>query len=356
MHRTLLAAALLVPAALAVGVPAGGPAAFAEGDAPAAKPKVEVGAEAPDFTLKDQDGNDVTLSSYRGKKNVVVAFYPKASTPGCTVEMKCFTKEFRKVEERGAVILAVSGDTVADIKSFATSVGARFPMLSDAGCAVAKTYGVFVQNMQGGFAARSAFLVDMEGKLRWVEREYGVPRTLDGNELLAKLDELRPAASDPAEAFSALPSPEKETKTRVVRWVQAILAEDATALDGHLHKEFGWKPGQAQAMLDQRRKSELDRWRKLFDAHDLKTLPFPEVLDVRHTKSLAKGDQEKPGVLAGYSDEVKKVVADLPEGDVVVVALTKQKKVGDETLLPRELWVFLRKDGSDWKILNFGGR
>jgi peroxiredoxin len=165
MSRTSVVVAVL---ALAAAFAAPAVVSSAPSAALAADPAVEVGTEAPDFTLKDQDGKDVQLSSYRGKKTVVVAFYPKAFSPGCTREMKCFATDWRKVEERGAQVLAVSGDPTDKLKEFATSVGARHPLLSDGTYAVAKRWGVYVPSPEGGFAARSVFIVDREGKVRWL--------------------------------------------------------------------------------------------------------------------------------------------------------------------------------------------
>lgn len=352
-RAAVLAPVLVLGLAAAVSVPLppdGAPAAFA------ADPAVEVGVEAPDFTLKDQDGKDVQLSTFRGKKTVVVAFFPKAMTPGCTREMKCFATEWKKIEERGAQILAVSGDPVAKQKEFATSVGARHPLLSDGDFAVAKRWGVFVPSPEGGFAARSVFVVDREGKVRWTLRDFPVPKTLDGTEFLKQLDLLRPAGGDPAESFAALASPEKEAKTLLVRWVQALLAEDARAVDGLLHPDFGWKPNMVPAMFRERRAAELERIRKLFEANDLKTVKFDDVLDPRDSKTAVKGDETNPACLAGFSEEAKKAVPGLPEGDVLLVARTKALKIGEQNLLAREIQVFLRKDAGAWKILNFAGR
>lgn len=357
VRSAVLVAAASVLAAGATFVAGLSPrAAWADGE-PAAAPKpLSEGDEAPDFTLKDQDGKDVSLASYRGKKNVVIAFYPRAFTPGCTKEMTCFTSEWRKIEDRGAQVLALSGDPVTKLREFATAIGTRFPLLSDAGLAVAKRYGVFTASPDGGFAARSIFLVDREGKLRWVQRDFAAPVKLEGNDLLAKLDLIKPAGSDPTEPLANLASPEKEAKTLLVRYVQALLAEDVRAVDRLMHKQFGWKPGIMDAMMQQRRDGELDRVRKLFEAQDLKAIAFADVVDPRDGRVLAKGDHEKPGVLAGYSEEAKKLCAALPEGDLLLVARTKALKVGDAPLLPRELFATLRKDGDAWKILNLAGK
>lgn len=349
----LAAAALLASAPSALRADDG-----TEGGAAAAdeKPRAEVGGLAPDFTLKDQEGNEVSLSSYRGRKNVVVAFYPKVFTAGCTKEMKCLNADWRKVEERGATVLALSGDAQEEVQQFAKSLGSRFPMLSDKDLAVAKAYGVYVASPGGGYAGRSVFLVDTEGRIRWMDKDFVVPRTLDKHPLLAELDKLRPDDLDPAAALAKLPSPDKEAKTVLVRYVQALLAEDVPAVDALLHKEFGWMPNATPAMTTVKRKAEIERLRKLFEQEDLKALEFRSVLDPRDGQTLAKGQEEDAGALAGFSADAKRAVSELPEGDVMLVCRTKAPLAGPFPLLKKETWVQLRKDGEAWKIVNLSGR
>lgn len=324
--------------------------------APRALADVAVGAEAPDFTLKDQDGKDVTLSSFRGKKNVVVAFYPKDFSPGCTTQMKCVTKEWRKIEERGATVLAISGDPVAKHKEFAVALGVRFPLLSDPDFAVTKKYGVFVPSTDGGYAARSVFLVDHAGNVRWAERDFVPPRTLEGGEFLRQLDAIKPADVDPAAALAALPSPEKEAKTVLVRYVQAVLREDLPAVDALLHESYGLRASESAAMAKERRRADLERLRKIHDAADLKSLAFGDVIDLRDARVFAKGEHEKPGALGGYGDVARKAAADLAEGDLLVAARTKAPKLGETEVIPRELCLTLRKAGEAWKVLAIQGK
>jgi len=343
-------------ASLPVAVVLAAASALVLAAAPSARADVKAGDEAPDFTLKDQDGNDVTLSSFRGKKNVVLAFYPEDGSPGCTAEMKCVVRERRKIEERGAAILAVSGDPVARHKEWATALGIRFPLLADTDLAVSKKYGVFVSSTSGGHAARSVFVIDLEGKVRWAERDFLPPKTLEGGKLLQELDAIKPKDVDPAEAFAALPSPEKEAKTVFVRFVQAVLREDIPGVEALLHDDYGLKAGETPAMARERRKADLEKIRKVHDAADLGNVTFGEVADVREAKLFAKGEHEKPGALAGFGDIVGKAAAALAEGDLLVAVRTKAKKVGETEVLPRELCISVRKAGDAWKIVSIQGK
>jgi hypothetical protein len=270
--------------------------------------------------------------------------------------MKCLARDWRAVEERGATVLGLSGDPVAKHKEFATALGVRFPLLADTDLAVAKAYGVFTPSPDGGYAARSVFVVDREGKLRWMERDFPPPTSLEGTRLLEELDKLKPADDDPAAAFAALPSPEKEAKTVLVRWVQANLREDVAAVDAILHPEYGLRPDITPAMAKVKRTAELDRIRKLHETLDLKSLAFADVLDPRDTKVLAKGDDKKPGALAGFGDASRRAAADLLDGDLLVVCRTKNPKLGDAEVLPRELCVSVRKSGEAWKVVSVAGR
>jgi thioredoxin-dependent peroxiredoxin len=134
---------------------------------------VEVGQSAPDFTLPDQHGNEVSLSGLRGQ-TVVVYFYPKADTPGCTAQA-CGVRDHRSDYERaGAVVLGVSPDPVRRIAAFAEKYGLEFPLLADADHKVAKAYGVWVQKSMYGRkymgVERSTFVVGPDGKVADVFR------------------------------------------------------------------------------------------------------------------------------------------------------------------------------------------
>ena len=128
---------------------------------------VEVGQLAPDFTLRDQNGADVTLSSFRGAKDVVLTFFPWAFTRTCTGELCTIRDRFPEFVNDDTVTLAISCDTVFAQRVFAEREGYDFPLLSDAWPhgAVAQAYGVFVE--QTGVALRGTFIIDKQGILRW---------------------------------------------------------------------------------------------------------------------------------------------------------------------------------------------
>ncbi len=127
---------------------------------------VEEGQEAPDFTLPDQEGNDVTLSEQRGRP-VVLYFYPRAGTPGCTTQA-CGIRDHRAdYEQAGARVLGVSPDTVDAQRKFADKHSLDFALLADSDHAVAERYGVWVKKNRYGRTymgvQRATFVIDAEG-------------------------------------------------------------------------------------------------------------------------------------------------------------------------------------------------
>jgi peroxiredoxin len=139
---------------------------------------VEIGQEAPDFTLKDQDGNDVTLSSFRGAQNVVIVFYPFTFTGVCQGELCTLRDDLSEFEAVKAQVLAISCDSRHAQKQWATEQGFSFPVLSDfwPHGAVARAYGVF--NEQLGCANRATFVLDTQGKVvdTFQSANLGTPR------------------------------------------------------------------------------------------------------------------------------------------------------------------------------------
>jgi peroxiredoxin Q/BCP len=127
---------------------------------------LEIGQPAPDFTLVNQDGSDVSLRKLRGRL-VLVYFYPKASTPGCT-QQACALRDVKPLIG-DSVVLGISPDKIAALRSFAAKQHLDFDLLSDPDHAVADTYGVWKEKKLYGKVymgiERSAFLVDRKGKL-----------------------------------------------------------------------------------------------------------------------------------------------------------------------------------------------
>ena len=130
---------------------------------------LSVGTIAPDFTLKDQNNQDVTLSSFRGTKAVLVVFYPFAFTGTCTGELRTIASAPEVFSSDSVATLTISCDTAYSHKVFDEREEFGFPLLSDfwPHGAVAESFGVF--RSDGGFANRGTFLVDREGVIRFAE-------------------------------------------------------------------------------------------------------------------------------------------------------------------------------------------
>lgn len=152
------------------------------------------GDTAPDFTLPDQDGNEVTLSGLRGE-TVVLYFYPRADTPGCTIQACGVRDRGAEYREAGARVLGVSPDTVEDVKKFAGKFDLDFTLLADADHAVAEAYGAWGERSMYGKkymgVQRSTFLIDPEGKIAKVFPKVS-PKTHD-DVVLGALAELSAA-------------------------------------------------------------------------------------------------------------------------------------------------------------------
>ena len=136
------------------------------------------GDAAPDFSLKDSDGNDVRLSSLRGKR-VIVYFYPAAMTPGCTKEACDFRDSLSSLAAAGLTVVGISPDSPAKLAKFRDRDGLNFPLLSDPDHAVLTAYGAYGEKMLYGKKSvgviRSTFVIGPDGK---VERaQYGVKAT-----------------------------------------------------------------------------------------------------------------------------------------------------------------------------------
>ena len=129
---------------------------------------LEVGTKAPDFTLPDQNGNMHSLSEYRGKK-VILYFYPKDNTPGCTKQACGFAERYPKFTDKGAVVLGISKDSVASHKKFEEKYGLPFTILSDPELVAIQAYDVWKEKKNYGKTymgvVRTTYLIDEEGKI-----------------------------------------------------------------------------------------------------------------------------------------------------------------------------------------------
>ncbi|GGW88270.1 thioredoxin-dependent thiol peroxidase [Salegentibacter mishustinae] len=132
---------------------------------------LEAGDKAPDFAVEDQDGNTVKLSDFKGKK-LVLFFYPKASTPGCTAEACNLRDNWERFQEKGYAILGVSADTQKKQSNFKNKYEFPFPLLADEDKEVIQAYGVwgpkkFMGKEYDGIH-RTTFIIDEEGKIEEV--------------------------------------------------------------------------------------------------------------------------------------------------------------------------------------------
>ena len=129
---------------------------------------LEIGTKAPDFTLPDQNGDLHSLSDYRGKK-VILYFYPKDNTPGCTKQACGFAERYPQFIEKGAVVLGISKDSVASHKKFEEKYGLPFTLLSDPELVAIQAYDVWQEKKNYGKAymgvVRTTYLIDEEGKI-----------------------------------------------------------------------------------------------------------------------------------------------------------------------------------------------
>ncbi|MZR13243.1 thioredoxin-dependent thiol peroxidase [Maritimibacter sp. DP07] len=152
---------------------------------------LEVGAKAPEFSLPRDGGDTVSLSDYAGKP-VVLFFYPKASTPGCTNEARDFTRLLPDFEAAGAAVLGASKDTVKRQENFAAKQELEVPLLSDAEGTLCEDYGVWAEKKMYGKSfmgiVRTTYLIDADGKIAKVWPQVKVPGHAD--EVLAAVKAL----------------------------------------------------------------------------------------------------------------------------------------------------------------------
>lgn len=148
----------------------------------------EVGSAAPTFKLTSNEGKQVSLKDYKGKF-VVLYFYPKNFTSGCTVEAKNFERDSAKYAEAGAVILGVSVDTAESHKEFCAKEGLNFKLLSDTDAAVSTAYGSVMEYNGAKLSSRNTFIINGKGKI--VKVFTKVKPAGHSDEVLAALAELK---------------------------------------------------------------------------------------------------------------------------------------------------------------------
>jgi peroxiredoxin Q/BCP len=153
-----------------------------------AGPTPQAGSAAPDFTLPSQDGSQVSLKDFRGKW-VVLYFYPKDFTAGCTVEAHNFQRDQGEYAKRNAVVIGVSVDSADSHKQFCAKEGLNFKLLADTGHKVSAMYGSVMNLGVTHISARHTFLIDPQGR---IERAYtSVDPNKHSQQVIAALDEVQ---------------------------------------------------------------------------------------------------------------------------------------------------------------------
>jgi peroxiredoxin Q/BCP len=148
----------------------------------------EVGKPAPDFSLTTGDGSQVSLKDFKGKW-VVLYFYPKDFTSGCTMEARNFQRDLTKYEQTGTVILGVSVDTAQSHKDFCAKEGLNFKLLADPDAKVSTEYGSIMDYKGSKLAARNTFIINPKGEIAKVYT--GVKPAEHSEQVLKDLDELK---------------------------------------------------------------------------------------------------------------------------------------------------------------------
>jgi peroxiredoxin Q/BCP len=173
--------ALMFAMAVAVGLAA----------APAMAADLKVGDPAPDFTLQATDGKTYKLSDFKGKQAVVLAWFPKAFTQGCTIECKSLAEHGNLIEAYDVTYFMASVDPLDGAqgnKAFAEAHNAKFPLLSDPTKETAKNYGVLADR---GFANRWTFYIGKDGRIQYIDKDVANRLATSAEDMAAKLGELK---------------------------------------------------------------------------------------------------------------------------------------------------------------------
>ena len=143
---------------------------------------------APDFTAESTSGKAVSLSSFRGKRKVLLAFFPLAFTGTCTKELVCFTEDFDQFAGRGVEVLPISVDSTASLREFKNKLQMKTELLSDFKREVSRAYGVL--NEERFFSNRAYFLIDETGLVRWFHVERNNAERRENAEILGLIQGL----------------------------------------------------------------------------------------------------------------------------------------------------------------------
>lgn len=148
----------------------------------------QVGDHAPEFTAASTSGSDVALASFRGKRNVLLAFFPLAFTGTCTKELVCFTEDFDQFAGKGVEILPISVDSVPSLREFKNKLHMKTDLLSDFKRDISRAYGVL--NEDRFYSNRAYFLIEKDGRVRWSHVESNNSERRENSEILAAISSL----------------------------------------------------------------------------------------------------------------------------------------------------------------------
>jgi peroxiredoxin len=149
----------------------------------------QVGDLAPDFSVASTSGNEVSLSSFRGKRNVLLAFFPLAFTGTCSKELICFTEDFDQFAGKGVEILPISVDSIPSLREFKNKLQMKTELLSDFKRVISRAYGVL--NEERFYSNRAYFLIDKAGRVQWCHVEGNNGQRRENAEILAAIAQLR---------------------------------------------------------------------------------------------------------------------------------------------------------------------
>jgi peroxiredoxin len=148
----------------------------------------QIGDVAREFKAAATSGKDVSLSDYRGKKNVLLAFFPLAFTGTCTKELICFTEDFDQFSRSGVEVLPISVDSIPTLREFKNKLQSKTEMLSDFKRDISRAYGVL--NDERFYSNRAYFLIDREGRVRWSHVESNNSERRENEEIFAAIELL----------------------------------------------------------------------------------------------------------------------------------------------------------------------